>query len=320
VLINNSTKNYFNLLTINRKVRIDFRKCYAVLRNMMFQTPPRLHKVDYSSEFVLKDCLTQTDDCKNHDRPSCIETRMNAPDKRDNNKFVSVIDHALSVDECNAVISRAEEAGFSQALLSVGVGIETLNTDIRNSDRCIIDDEDFANVLYDRIKQFLPKVYGSSNEKKGWTIVGLNERMRILRYGRGQLFAEHYDASFVRIGDTYGERAGEKSLITVMIYLNSSSDGTILRETKNENNNESDTNQAYCKGQISDKVPSLTDGNCVGGATTLIAQDFTAKDQAVLPAVGRVFVFDHDLLHAGECVKAGLKYAIRTDVMYKEEK
>lgn len=303
--------------------RLDKRKSVHVYK-AMFRTPTKLHKVDYSSEFVLKDCLSsQTAEKNKNDRsvslegdtPSCIETRMKAPDKKDADKFVSVIDNVLSVDECNAIISRAEEAGFSQALVSVGVGVEISDLNYRNSDRCIIDDDEFADALFHRIKQFLPKNYGSnsSRKKKGWTIAGLNERMRILRYGSGQFFAEHYDGSFVRIGDIHGERAGEKSFLTVMIYMN----GTILNEEKIEsNNNESDKNEACCKGEINNSTSYSN--NLEGGATTLIARDFTAKDQVVYPDAGRVFAFDHKLLHAGELVKAGLKYAIRTDVMYKE--
>jgi hypothetical protein len=36
-----------------------------------------------------------------------------------------------------------------------------------------------------------------------------------------------------------------------------------------------------------------------------------------VPKSGSVLVFDHELLHEGALLKEGLKYAIRTDVMYR---
>ena len=37
----------------------------------------------------------------------------------------------------------------------------------------------------------------------------------------------------------------------------------------------------------------------------------------VVPEPGLVFLFDHSVLHDGELVQAGRKYAIRTEVMYR---
>jgi len=41
----------------------------------------------------------------------------------------------------------------------------------------------------------------------------------------------------------------------------------------------------------------------------------------VEPRMGRVFVFEQgDLIHSGEPVTAGIKYTIRTDVLYSENR
>lgn len=45
-------------------------------------------------------------------------------------------------------------------------------TDVRNSNRCIIDSVEEADKIWQRIKSYIPA------EWKGHTVVGLNERYR----------------------------------------------------------------------------------------------------------------------------------------------
>ena len=55
-----------------------------------------------------------------------------------------------------------------------------------------------------------------------------------------------------------------------------------------------------------------------GGATTFTENAYNRiyKDYSVIPKVGRVLLFEHDIEHEGSILKNGLKYCIRTDVMY----
>ena len=48
-----------------------------------------------------------------------------------------------------------------------------------------------------------------------------------------------------------------------------------------------------------------------GGATTFIKDTYS-----VIPKVGRVLLFEHNIEHEGSLLNNGLKYCIRTDVMY----
>lgn len=52
-----------------------------------------------------------------------------------------------------------------------------------------------------------------------------------------------------------------------------------------------------------------------GGATNLII-----FNENVVPKTGMVLLFDHKILHAGAPVTNGVKYVLRTDVMYKLKK
>ncbi|MCP3144354.1 prolyl hydroxylase family protein [Pyxidicoccus xibeiensis] len=49
-----------------------------------------------------------------------------------------------------------------------------------------------------------------------------------------------------------------------------------------------------------------------GGAT-----NFFALEQSVKPRMGTALLFNHHLFHEGAIVTEGLKYALRTDVMYR---
>jgi Rps23 Pro-64 3,4-dihydroxylase Tpa1-like proline 4-hydroxylase len=59
-----------------------------------------------------------------------------------------------------------------------------------------------------------------------------------------------------------------------------------------------------------------------GGETTFIENAYNGiyKNYSVIPKVGRVLLFEHDIEHEGSILKHGLKYCIRTDIMYSIEK
>ena len=47
--------------------------------------------------------------------------------------------------------------------------------------------------------------------------------------------------------------------------------------------------------------------------------DFPMQGRRVTPQAGMALLFQHHLLHEGCEVKAGVKYALRSDIMYREE-
>jgi hypothetical protein len=55
-----------------------------------------------------------------------------------------------------------------------------------------------------------------------------------------------------------------------------------------------------------------------GGATTFIEDAYNGiyENYSVIPKVGRVLLFEHNIEHEGAILNHGLKYCIRTDVMY----
>jgi prolyl 4-hydroxylase len=51
-----------------------------------------------------------------------------------------------------------------------------------------------------------------------------------------------------------------------------------------------------------------------GGGTTT----FPEQDQIIVPRTGRALLFQHMLLHSGERVSSGIKYVLRSDVLFGE--
>ena len=116
------------------------------------------------------------------------------------NKICFTIDNVLSSKEYGNIIARSEEAGYKAALLNdVGKGKEILSPyKQRASDRCIVDDDKFVNVnlVFRRIENYIPRVYTDRTNGLKWELAGLNERLRILRYGKGHFFAPHRDSNY----------------------------------------------------------------------------------------------------------------------------
>ena len=82
-------------------------------------------------------------------------------------------------------------------------------------------DFDIVNTLWQRIRLVCSDTELSQStfhsDEEG-VAIGLNERMRILRYDPGAYFAPHYDGSYVRTTDKFGH--SQRSLLTAQFYLN----------------------------------------------------------------------------------------------------
>ena len=120
--------------------------------------------------------------------------------------LVFTLDGVLTPGECAAMIDRIETLGPTVAPITTPSGPE-MRTDIRNNARVMFDDAAFAKTLFERIAAQLP------SPLCGMHPVGANERLRCYRYEPGQRFAPHYDGAYCRNAD-------ERSLLTLMVYLN----------------------------------------------------------------------------------------------------
>lgn len=270
-------------------------------------------------------------------------------------RFAAVIDNLFSEAECSELLRLAEHSTHSnsdsdsdspawqRAMINMGNGKQAMSVDTRKSGRIILDSPDLAGRLLDRLMPYMrewkldtvhdmPQVTGLGPAKRGerFQISRLNERLRFLRYEGGDYFRPHWDGCFVT------PDGRERSLFTIHLYLNGEGEqdmnelmGAIKWATKNEgvvgdgedyeidfggdDNDDCDDDDG---GDKTAPVDSSQD-SLLGGATSFT--DSLRADEAVrvFPKTGSVLVFQQrNLMHSGDDVFRGVKYTMRSDVMY----
>ena len=116
---------------------------------------------------------------------------------------IQILKQALTKEECDTIVSAAETCGFHVASYQTDSG----HSDIRKSQRCLIDSRQFVQRLADRLHSFLPQTF-----KEG-TFKSIYDRLRILKYSIGDEFKPHKDGKTIDTG-------GSTSKLSLLIYLN----------------------------------------------------------------------------------------------------
>jgi WD40 repeat protein len=107
--------------------------------------------------------------------------------------------------ECLSLIRRAQSVGYSKASLYYPPSY-------RNNERLVIDDHEFADRVFRRVRGQLPQII-TDPDRTQWKLVGINERFRLCRYESGQFFKIHRDG-------VYHRNDKIQSKLTFMVYLN----------------------------------------------------------------------------------------------------
>ena len=128
-----------------------------------------------------------------------------------NRPLIMLIPDILTGAECTEWISRIRSAVPDLAPINTARGV-MLDSQIRNNRRVMLDDQQEATRLLERVKGKVPE------QIHGMRLSGINERLRCYEYQIGQHFAPHSDGAFVR-----NER--EQSWYTFMVYLNEDFEG-----------------------------------------------------------------------------------------------
>ncbi|KAF5662162.1 oxidoreductase containing protein [Fusarium heterosporum] len=209
-----------------------------------------------------------------------------------------ILDNVLTPDECRELLALAEASvprdegasAWRPALVSAGPGLEALAPGYRESDRIIWDQQTIVDRLWERcalsegLRDLLavapPQPYV---EDGNWNFSRFNNRMRFLKYSPGQYFKPHCDGSYYY---TEGDGIEFETFYTVHLYLN-------------------------------DAVENDPTSELQGGATSFL-DNKREKRVDVNPKAGSVLIFQHDgLFHEGATVTNGVKYTMRTDILYK---
>lgn len=272
--------------------------------------------------------------------------------------FAAVVDNLLTEAECKELVRLAEEStrtrladstlsppAWEQAMTNAGGGKQVMSIDTRKSGRVIFDSPDLADRILDRMMPFMreceldrvqgkPLVTGLGPAKRGEVLrlSRLNERLRFLRYEGGDYFRHHCDACFVTPDGL------ERSLFTLHLYLNGEGEQD-MEELQPHIERANKTNLLFAKnwelgfseveseeGQVGDgSCPSATESlqkneTLLGGATSFTAGMKWREAVRIFPKMGSVLIFQQrNLFHGGDDVFRGVKYTLRTDVMYTTE-
>jgi hypothetical protein len=271
--------------------------------------------------------------------PNCISSSLDfsrgaLPEYADS--FALLIHHLLSSEECQQLLSLAESTTvppgkWAPAEINVGNGRQRMVLEARNCGRIIWDSFPIAKRLMVRIMPHLPAEivrlsdkahitgYGPVRRREVWRISRLNERLRFLKYTSGMYFREHYDGSYVT------PDGKEISFLTVHVYLNGDSScrdidtSSEVAASGTEDIDIPDSGSGSVSRPDTDDPAAVDNGPVRGGATRFFSMHHGGKFMDVKPEMGTCLVFQHrGLLHSGEEVEAGVKYTIRSDVIYQK--
>ncbi|KAI6778097.1 uncharacterized protein J7T54_001517 [Emericellopsis cladophorae] len=203
------------------------------------------------------------------------------------------IANVLTPAECAQLTALAESsAGVEQGpwppALVRGPGGEVHRPGYRNSGRIIWRNQTIADRIWARCASadglqerlaVVPQDYGRVRRGE-WRFRRVNDRMSFLRYTAGQYFQPHTDGPYCYETD----ESRFQTFYTLQLYLGDSAAGG---------------------------------GGLVGGETSFLSLDRKRRVD-VEPRAGSVLIFQHEnLLHEGAEVKEGVKFAMRTDVLYE---
>jgi hypothetical protein len=213
------------------------------------------------------------------------------------------IHHALTQEECDYLIKE----------MDTDMEAVRYRRDYRRNDRNVYVSSKLADLLWKRLQPIAaglvlvadqdPSKQRLESEDSGhcpdelrmgygkdgvWHPVGLNECLRFCKYNPGDFFRKHCDGCFVRSQD-------EQSWFTTMFYLNGDFEGGA-------------TNFLDING------PSACHEN------QLKAAQHEEIMASVAPEPGLCLLFfQPGLLHEGEDLHRGLKYILRTDMMFQRD-
>ncbi|KAE8373990.1 hypothetical protein BDV26DRAFT_270818 [Aspergillus bertholletiae] len=246
----------------------------------------------------------------------------------------------------NTTDAAPRKTPWDRALLNVGNGQQIAARDTRNCGRILYDSPEIADRLLRRLLPFLhecdivqisgqPLVTGAGPATRGETLrlTRLNEMLRFLKYTGGEYFRAHTDGCYI----TPDEREG--SLFTVHLYLNGEGEQdqaalerAIARQERVDARGGAESSEwAVVFGdpaedkdmESQEEEIHLQDGQeqpLLGGATSFRLASFAGEQVVrVFPKTGSVLVFQQrGLCHSGDDVFRGVKYTVRTDIMYEK--
>jgi len=198
--------------------------------------------------------------------------------------------NVLTRDECQRLISVSETMGF---LADAAV---SLPRSVRHNDSLTwVVDNVTERLIWDRIK---PLMTDDSGIFEGKAALGLNNRFRFYRYHQGDYFKPHSDGSWPGsqvldgqlVRDAFGDRYSQ---LTCLIFLTEDFEGGATQFLVNADDPTKPARRGDNMRQIDVRTPA-----------------------------GSVLFFPHGMhplhcIHSSEPILSGVKYIIRSDVLFE---
>jgi hypothetical protein len=220
---------------------------------------------------------------------------------------IHTVNSILTIKECERLIMDAENCGFKPSSLSGGGHGQNPRTGARTSQFYVKDNKELANILWQRVKEFIPDnlhnitpvpYMNSVTQGDEFTPIGVNEHMRFYKYDPGQFILKHddYRMSRFRYDVDTGEYYEQMTFLSLIIYLNEGfQDGKTLFWTE--------------------YATVGTKGHC----RFIRDVDTIEPNLSIVPETGKAVIQDHMVQHEGEAPKKSTKYILRTDILYEKK-
>jgi hypothetical protein len=211
----------------------------------------------------------------------------------------------MTSDECDQYIIAVETRGFKDSSPSGGGHGRTGREDPRTSQFCVLNNDESANSMWQKVKNFLPRDLTHlsasayiNNDKiaKGSVPIAVNPHIRIYKYDVGQQFPEHVDYKMKRRVWRNGKQYEQMTYMSLLVYLNDDFKGG---ETGFWTQHDVLGKKEHCR----------------------FLRGIESKPHQVVikPVKGMALIMDQNLLHEGMAPTSGTKYIIRTDILHERE-
>ncbi|OMJ19835.1 hypothetical protein AYI69_g6453 [Smittium culicis] len=238
--------------------------------------------------------------------PNQIFTIDNFLTEKQCKDFITIIEAEINRDPEGAQIVPSKKPGYA----------------FRNNYRISYNSTGLASELWHQTG--LKKIVSENIKIAGKDPIGLHEKIRLYKYSSGQKFGKHYD-------DHLFNYQGKRTEYTLLIYLNdledyisaTGTDETAAYPTKTVSNSQE---KAKIKGIIKKSrtkppvsAPASSKKSGCGGETVFYSSK-PFYQLSVKPKGGMLLLHKHGadcLIHEGRKVTQGIKYVLRSDVLYE---
>ncbi|OMJ22647.1 hypothetical protein AYI70_g2745 [Smittium culicis] len=220
--------------------------------------------------------------------------------------FIKIIETEINRDPEKAQIVPSKKPGYA----------------FRNNYRISYNSTGLASELWHQTG--LKKIVSENIKIVGKDPIGLHENIRLYKYSPGQKFGKHYD-------DHLFNYQGKRTEYTLLIYLNDLED--YISETGTEEATSYPSNPASNKQEKAKNKDLIKKNRSKPSASTPVSSKksgcggetvfYSSKpfyQLSVKPKGGMLLLHKHGadcLIHEGRKVAQGIKYVLRSDVLYE---